>query len=187
MIVYVVGVPGVGKTSVINEAKKYFKKEYYIVNVGDIMENFLKDVVKNRDEIRKKLSVSESEELQIKTFEYIKENYNGKNIILDTHFIIETSNGFKAGILKKLTEILKPDAISVIIADPYEIFKRRILDKSRERDIDDIRIIEIQQNLTIYYSIQMMYEYDSILKVIINKENLLDMAAKEFAEFINNL
>ena len=37
MIVLVVGVPGVGKTSVINEAKKYLKYEFKVVSTGDIM------------------------------------------------------------------------------------------------------------------------------------------------------
>lgn len=187
MIIYVVGIPGVGKTSIIKEAKKYLKKDYEIVSVGDIMEDFLKEKGINRDEIRKKLSLEEIQNLQIQVFEYIKKKYKNKDIILDTHFIIETNNGFKAGIVKKLAKILNPNAIIIIIADPLDILNRRIRDKTRNRDIDDYKIIEIQQNLTLYYSLQLMYEYDNILKIIINKENLLDNAAKEFADFINNL
>ena len=43
MIVIVVGVPGVGKTSVINEAKKYLKYEFKVVSTGDIMFELAKE------------------------------------------------------------------------------------------------------------------------------------------------
>jgi adenylate kinase len=43
MIIMVVGVPGVGKTSVINEAKKYLKYEFKVVSTGDIMFELAKE------------------------------------------------------------------------------------------------------------------------------------------------
>lgn len=187
MKVYVVGVPGVGKTSVIREAIKYIKYNVQVVSVGDIMEELLKDRGIKRDEIRKKLTIKEEEELQIKAFEIVKEKYSNKDIIIDSHFVIQTRYGFKSALIKKVAEIIRPEAIVAIISEPYEILLRRVSDKSRDREIEDLRIIEIQQNLTIYYSMLLMYEYDTLLKVIKNQNNLLDVAAREFAEFVNIL
>lgn len=191
MIVLVVGVPGVGKTTLINESMKYIKRKVKYVSVGDVIFEIAKNEygIENRDEIRKKLSYEKQEELQVKAFRRIKEMENKDEIlILDTHFIIESYNGFIPGIIKKLSDILIPDAIAVIIADPDKIFLRRLKDSSiRAREIENLKRIEIQQNMTIYYSLLMMFNYHSVVEIINNEEGLLEEAAKKFAEFINNL
>lgn len=187
MIIYVVGVPAAGKTTIIKRSINYIKRKFEIVNVGDIMEEFLKEKINDRDEIRKSLSSKETEELQLEVFKYIRNNYKDKDIILDTHFIIRTSNGYKSGVLKDLCDILKPDVIIMIYSDPVDILKRRNMDKTRNRDIEDIKNIELQQNLTLYFSLNMMFYYGSLLKIILNKEGHLDDSIKEFSDYINNL
>jgi len=190
MIVMVVGVPGVGKTSVINEAKKYLKYEFKVVNTGDIMLELAKEKynINNRDEIRKKLTFEQQKEIQKEAIKRIKEMEKESDIILDTHLVIESYEGYIPGMLKEYAEILKPDGIAVIISDPDKIFVRRLKDiQIRGRDIENLKRIEIQQNLTIYFTTIFMFEYNTIVEVINNEEGLLEESAKKFAEFLNKL
>ncbi|RLG62950.1 adenylate kinase, partial [Candidatus Geothermarchaeota archaeon] len=67
-IIVIVGIPGVGKTSVINYAVDKLAKEGYssiVVNYGTVMleEAMKKGLVNNRDEIRR-LDVEKQMELQ---------------------------------------------------------------------------------------------------------------------------
>jgi adenylate kinase len=190
MIVIVVGVPGVGKTSVINEAKKYLKYEFKVVNTGDIMFELAKEKynINNRDEIRKKLTFEQQKEIQREAIKRIKEMEKESDIILDTHLVIESYEGYIPGMLREYAEILKPDGIVVIISDPDKIFVRRLKDiQIRGRDIENLKRIEIQQNLTIYFTTIFMFEYSTIVEVINNEEGLLEESAKKFAEFLNKL
>jgi len=190
MIVIVVGVPGVGKTSVINEAKKYLKYEFKVVNTGDIMFELAKEKynINNRDEIRKKLTFEQQKEIQEESIKRIKEMEKESDIILDTHLVIESYEGYIPGMLKEYAEILRPDGIAVIISDPDKIFVRRLKDiQIRGRDIENLKRIEIQQNLTIYFTTIFMFEYNTIVEVINNEEGLLEESAKKFAEFLNKL
>ena len=190
MIVIVVGVPGVGKTSVINEAKKYLKYEFKGVNTGDIMFELAKEKynINNRDEIRKKLTFEQQKEIQKEAIKRIKEMEKEGDIILDTHLVIESYEGYITGMFREYAEILKPDGIVVIISDPDKIFVRRLKDiQIRGRDIENLKRIEIQQNLTIYFTTIFMFEYNTIVEVINNEEGLLEESAKKFAEFLNKL
>jgi adenylate kinase len=190
MIVIVVGVPGVGKTSVINEAKKYLKYEFKVINTGDIMFELAKEKynINNRDEIRKKLTFEQQEEIQREAIKRIKEMERESDIILDTHLVIESYEGYIPGMLREYAEILKPDGIAVIISDPDKVFVRRLKDiQIRGRDIENLKRIEIQQNLTIYFTTIFMFEYSTIVEVINNEEGLLEESAKKFAEFLNKL
>jgi len=190
MIVIVVGVPGVGKTSVINEAKKYLKYEFKVVNTGDIIFELAKEKynINNRDEIRKKLTFEQQKEIQEEEIKRIKEMEKEGDIILDTHLVIESYEGYIPGMLREYAEILRPDGIVVIISDPDKIFVRRLKDiQIRGRDIENLKRIEIQQNLTIYFTTIFMFEYNTIVEVINNEEGLLEESAKKFAEFLNKL
>ncbi|BFI73419.1 adenylate kinase [Nanoarchaeota archaeon] len=190
MIILVAGVPGVGKTSVINESKKYMKYDFKVISVGDIIFELAKEKynISDRDEIRKKLSVEQQEELQLEAMRKIKEMEKEGDLILDTHLVIESYAGYIPGIIRKFAEILKPDGIAIIVSDPDKIFVRRLRDISiRGRDIEELNKIEIQQNLTIYFTTIFMFEYHTTVQIIENQEGLLDEAAKKFADFVNKL
>jgi len=189
MIVLVVGIPASGKTSVVSAAKKYFKKEIEVVEFGDVIFELAKKYygIENRDEIRKKLSIEDQTELQYEAVKYILENYKDRDVIITTHFVIETSSGFKPGITKEMADMLKPNAIAVIISDPDKILLRRVRDTSRIREKEDLERIRIHQEMTIYYTIPFMYMYNTVIEIIKNEEGLLEDAAKRFADFINNL
>jgi adenylate kinase len=144
--------------------------------------------INNRDEIRKKLTFEQQKEIQSEAIKRIKEMEKESDIILDTHLVIESYEGYIPGMLREYAEILRPDGIAVIISDPDKIFVRRLKDiQIRGRDIENLKRIEIQQNLTIYFTTIFMFEYSTIVEVINNEEGLLEESAKKFAEFLNKL
>jgi len=104
----------------------------------------LKYNINNRDEIRKKLTFEQQKEIQKEAIKRIKEIGKESYIILDTHLVIESYEGYIPGMLREYAEILKPDGIAVIISDPDKIFVRRLKDiQIRGRDIENLkRIIE---------------------------------------------
>ncbi len=184
MIVYVVGIPGVGKTSVLKKAQEKLK-DFKIINFGDLVFEKVKDRVKSRDEIVKKLKREEYLKIQIEVAREIKGI--AKNIIVDTHLTLYTPFGFYPGVHRYVAREIPPDLIIVITADPKEIYLRRIRDKSRQRDILDIEVLKLWQELEIFYATNIMYEYDSYLKTIENREGLLDKAAEELVKTIYDL
>jgi len=138
-LIIVIGVPGVGKTTVINSALEYCKEnkiEVKYINYGDLMFEEAKKIVNNRDEIRK-LSIEKQKLLQLNAANRIVEITKEKNVLLDTHMFIRTENGYMSGIPIWVAEKLMPDSIVLIEASPEEISKRRKKDSSiriREED-----------------------------------------------------
>ncbi|BBL45252.1 adenylate kinase [Nanobdella aerobiophila] len=190
MLILVTGVPGVGKTSIIKEGIKYIKYNFNILSLGDIILDIAKKNynINNRDEIRKKLSIKDQLNLQMEAMKYVKDIEKNENIILDTHLVIESYAGFVPGIIRTFADILRPNGIVVITSDPDKIFLRRLKDMEiRGRDIENLKRIEIQQNLTIYFTTVFMFEYHTVVEIINNEEGLLDISSKKFAEFINKL
>jgi len=135
----IVGLPGVGKSSVIDYAVEKLVKEglkVKVVNYGTVMleEALARNLVSNRDEIRR-LPVSKQMELQRIAAEAIN-NYAQENdlVILDTHLFIKTGRGRWPGLnqnnLPYLTNIRQ---IVLVEATPEEILERRSKDVSRFR------------------------------------------------------
>jgi adenylate kinase len=56
------------------------------------------------------------------------------SLLIDTHMIIRTENGYLSGLPYDVLEELKPDILILIEADPNEIINRRAKDATRLRD-----------------------------------------------------
>ena len=127
MIAVVVGVPGVGKTTVIREALKWIKVRE--VNYGDVFLEVAKELygIENRDEIRRKLTADQYRVLHEKASEKIKEMAR-EPLILDTHALIALETGFMPGFPKFVLEKLPISLFVIIEADPEEIARRRARD-----------------------------------------------------------
>ena len=99
-IVVVVGIPGVGKTTLVKKLAEIIKEHNKTVNVtnfGTIMFEVAKENgLQNRDELRK-LPISEQKNLQKNTAEKLSK-INDDVIIIDTHAFIRTSDGFNPGL-----------------------------------------------------------------------------------------
>ena len=97
--VVVVGIPGVGKTTVVSkvvEKLNALNKSVSVHSFGTVMfEEAKEDGLKDRDDLRK-LTVEEQKNLQKKAAEKIAEHQENI-VIIDTHAFISTKEGYYPG------------------------------------------------------------------------------------------
>ena len=136
-LIVITGVPGTGKTTVCRELEKMMEKNVKIVNFGTVMVELAKRMGQDlhRDDIRKH-SVDFQSKLQIEAAKEIArraEKFDG-TLVVDTHMVIRTQEGYWAGLPYKVLQILKPNMFILIEAEPEEILERRFKDADRKRD-----------------------------------------------------
>ena len=150
-ITIVVGIPGVGKTTVITRTKDILLQSGYnttVVVFGSVMLSEAKKMgIGDRDQIRK-LSLSGQQNLQNLAADYIC-SVKEELVIVDTHLFIRTSSGFFPGIPQNVIQKLKPRNLILITATPEEILARRAKDESRNRDMVSIEEIKKELGLAI--------------------------------------
>jgi adenylate kinase len=185
--VVVVGVPGVGKTTVITQAAERLNQlgsKTQVLVFGSLMlEEAKKMSIGDRDEMRK-LSVTAQRQLQEMAAKRIS-TVQGVNLIIDTHLFINTKEGRYPGMPQNLLDILSPTHLVMISADPEEIFARRMQDNTRNRDL--ISIDEIKNDLEIAVS---MIATSSVLtgspfRIIFNRRDKLQDAVSEVVELLS--
>ena len=130
--VIITGVPGVGKSTVIDAAQK--AKGYKVVVYGTEMFNVAraKGLVKDRDEMRR-LDPEVQRDIQEQAAHAIAAM---GDVIVDTHCTIKTPKGFLPGIPAWVAQALRPKQIILVEAPPKDIVARRNNDPSRARDPD---------------------------------------------------
>src|SRR5581483_4401088 len=141
--VIITGVPGVGKSTVIEAAQK--AKGYKVVVFGTEMFHVAqaKGLVKSRDEMRR-LDPAVQREIQEMAAHAIAAM---GDVIVDTHCTIKTPKGYLAGIPAWVAQALKPKQIILVEASAKEIVGRRNNDPSRTRDADDEGEIDLHQRM----------------------------------------
>ncbi|MGA9168887.1 MAG: adenylate kinase [Nitrososphaeraceae archaeon] len=184
--VIIVGIPGVGKSSVISLAIEQLKqkgKKATIAVFGTVMlEEAHKMGVKNRDELRK-MSLGKQRDLQEKAAKRISE-IEDSIVIIDTHLFIKTIEGYYPGLPMHLLDIIKPTHFVMVLAEAGEIVNRRNSDKSRDRDI--VAVEDIQGELDI---LRVMIASSSILTgspfiAIVNNDNDIEQAVSSMVKML---
>jgi len=181
MRVVIAGIPGAGKTTVLNEVLK--KVDIKVINYGDVMfEMAKKEGIKNRDEIRK-LPYEKQLELQKKAAEKIAEM---ENVIIDTHCTIKTPYGYLPGLPYNILKILKPSRIILIEAEPKEIMTRRKKDEAiRQRDIEDLEEMEMHQLMNRIAAMSYASLINATVKIVKNREGKVKEAAEEIIKALD--
>ena len=178
-IVVVTGVPGSGKSTVVDGALKKLRAQritYDILNYGDTMLELMREEgIKDRDEMRK-LTLDQQKQLQIKTAEKV-----GKmnNVIVDTHCTVKTPQGYLPGLPEWVLRKLNPTAIVIVEADPQEIYQRRAKDTTRNRDPDSVEKIAEHQMMNRAAAMAYATLTGATVKIVFNHDNALDAAVKE--------
>ncbi|MCS6767176.1 MAG: adenylate kinase [Candidatus Nitrosocaldus sp.] len=182
----VVGIPGVGKTTVITRAVEMLSMHGLnarLVVFGTVMfEEAMKMGVRHRDEMRR-MSVEEQRRLQENAALKIA-SMSDDVIIIDTHLFISTKEGYYPGLPLHLLNLLKPTNLILVAAEPREILGRRMNDKTRQRDLVDEG--EIAHELEIA---RIMLAACSILTgapfaIVMNREGRVDEASQELASLL---
>ena len=145
--IVLVGIPGVGKTSLLSKIVEYLKnknKTVTVMNYGTLMFDIAKENgLKDRDGLRK-LPILEQQKLQKLAAEKIALEHT-EIIIIDTHAFISSTEGYYPGLPEHVLKIIKPTNFVSVAAKPEEIYNRRMKDESRDRD--KITLINIRKEL----------------------------------------
>ena len=177
--VVVVGIPGVGKTTVVSKAVEKLNamnKSVSVHSFGTVMfEEAKKDGLKDRDDLRK-LTVEEQKNLQKKAAEKIAE-YQENIVIIDTHAFISTKEGYYPGLPHYVIQILKPTHFIAVSAKPDEIYNRRTNDDTRDRDIISIGSIKEELDVQDAMLSSCSVLSGSPMKVVLNTEGKVEEAA----------
>ncbi len=176
-LVVVTGIPGVGKTTVLNGALEKLGEDFKVVNYGDKMLSVAleRNLVSNRDEMRK-LHPDVQKDIQREAAKAIAEEAKNSNVVVDTHCTIKTPRGYLPGLPSWVLEELRPTQFIVVEADPEEIAGRRRKDETRIRDEDTVE--EIREHQEINRATAMAYSMltGAVVKIVQNHDNKLEEA-----------
>jgi adenylate kinase len=185
--VIVVGVPAVGKTTVIAKAAERLNQlgsKTQVMVFGSLMLDEAKKMnIVDRDEMRK-LSVSAQRQLQEMAAKRIS-TVHGINLMIDTHLFINTKEGRYPGMPRNLLDILSPTHLVMISADPEEIVARRMQDNTRNRDLISIDNIKNDIDVATIMIATSSMMTGAPFKIIFNHRDRLDEAANEIAELLS--
>ncbi len=131
--VVVLGIPGVGKTTVVEKARSNVKGGK-LVNFGTVMLNEALKLkwIRHRDELRK-LPVEKQKRLQRIAAQSIS-RMKGNVLFIDTHLFIRTPEGFWPGLPFEVARALKPTHLVLVEAKSGDVVARRSRDTTRYRD-----------------------------------------------------
>ncbi|WP_415281809.1 adenylate kinase [Candidatus Nitrososphaera sp. FF02] len=178
----IVGIPGVGKTTVITRAAELLskKRKATVVTYGTLMFEEAKKIgVKSRDDMRK-LPVAKQKKLQETAARRIA-RMRDSVVIVDTHLFISTQEGYYPGLPMRLITIMDPTNLIMVAADPQQIAQRRKNDPTRQRDAASPEAIKNDLDFS-----KMMLASCSILTgapfaIVTNDDGRVDEAAQSVA------
>ncbi len=181
MLVVVTGVPGVGKTTVMDEAARCCG--FPVVNFGTEMLKLAQShgLAVDRDDIRK-LSLVAQRDLQREVAKDIAEM---GDVFVDTHASIRTPAGYLSGLPTWVLDELDPKLIVLVQADPEDIHRRRVGDDSRDRDEDSIRVIDEHQKLNRMVAMSCAQQLGTTVKIIMNQDGKVEEAVQELESAVN--
>jgi adenylate kinase len=184
--IVVVGIPGVGKTTLVKRLAEIIKEHNKTVNVtnfGTVMFKVAKENgLQNRDELRT-LPISEQKKLQKNAAEKLSK-IKDDVIIIDTHAFIRTTEGFNPGLPYHVLQIIEPTHLIIVTAKTEEIYNRRMKDETRNRD--KVTITTIKKELDIQSAMMSACSIlsGSPLTQVQNNEGKLEEAANKIIKAI---
>ncbi|TET02204.1 MAG: adenylate kinase [Hadesarchaea archaeon] len=184
-VVVVTGVPGVGKSTVIEGALKQLETkgvEYELIIYGDVMLELLKRKgITHRDEMRK-FPVGPYREVQREAGKQIARVAKRKPVLVDTHCLVKKPEGYYPGLPRWVLEELKPESIVIIEASPEEVAGRRTKDTARKRDKELLNEVVEHQQLNRATATAYAALTGATVRIIHNRDGKLSEAIKEMVE-----
>lgn len=168
--VIITGVPGVGKSTVIDAAQK--AKGYKVVVFGTEMFHVAeaKGLVKTRDEMRR-LDTAIQREIQETAAHSIAAM---GDVIVDTHCTIKTPKGYLPGIPAWVAQALRPKQFILVEAAPEEIVRRRTNDASRTRDADTVVEVDLHQRVNRMAAMTVATLTGATVAIVTNADGKVD-------------
>jgi adenylate kinase len=182
--VIIVGVPGVGKSTIITNATEALQSKGTSVKTvvfGSVMfEEAKKLGINDRDKLRK-LTIDTQHKLQNMAADYIS-RLNDSIVFVDTHLFIKTQSGYYPGLPMNLILKMNPQRLILISANSNEILDRRKKDTTRTRDL----ISEVEINRDIQVSLSMISSLSILtgapFEIIYNHDGMIETATSQLLE-----
>ena len=184
-IFIIAGVPGAGKTSLLNEVQRRVGTEFSTVSFGSEMLRLCQSekIAQHRDEMRK-LPLPVQRRMQLKTAQQIV-SLSG-NILLDTHCAIKTPVGYIPGLTEEMLQILKPEAVVLIDAHEVEIRGRRKQDPKRPlRSIESFEDISEHKIINRVYASIISVRQDALLRIIQNRTGEFEKGVQDVIDTLS--
>lgn len=184
--VIIVGIPGVGKSTIISNATTALQNmgtSVTTVVFGSVMfEEAKKLGITDRDQMRK-LSIDVQQKLQNMAADLIS-GRRESIVVIDTHLFIKTSSGYYPGLPMNLILKLNPDRLILVSANSEEILRRRKDDYTRTRDMisDDEIKRDIEVSLSMISSLSILT--GAPFAIIHNHDNMIDSATSQMMELL---
>jgi adenylate kinase len=176
------GIPGCGKSTVLQEALK-LSPEATIINFGDAILQEGSSLGMSRDQLRK-LPIQQQQEVGHAAAKKFAVQSAG-TFILDTHALIKTPTGFCPGVPNHILQLLRPKALVMVESGSSLIYERRKLDATRIRDAESIEEIEYHQSLNRGFMAACCAITGAPL-ISINNSGTLTAAAKQLSDTIKS-
>lgn len=183
----VVGLSGVGKGTVMEQAMNLTDQDYEVINYGDRMLEIAKEesLADDRDDL-KKLSPEENKRVQRLAGESIAENSEKKDVIVETHAAIKTPFGYIPGLPEWSVKALDPAKIIMIDADSEEILERTKGDDSRDREHDSESGITEYREVAREMASTGAVLTGAYLEVIQNHDGQVEKSAERLVEVLRS-
>ncbi|MBI4215055.1 adenylate kinase [archaeon] len=182
----VTGIPGVGKTTVIQKAID--GTEIKTVGFGSTMAEILRErgLGKTNDDVRKITDVELYKQIQKEAAERIFKMSEHETIVIDTHCALKSANGYINGLPEWVVKPLKPKVLVLVEGRPADIIKRREEDSGvRQRsDFGGEKEVEENQDLARAVAAAAAAFTGCRIKIILNEQRKIDKAAKELKEVL---
>jgi len=187
----VAGVPGVGKTTVLQELEAAGQQRSVplkIVNFGDVMNHLFKTSGKqlHRDHMRRQ-DINQQTRIQQRAAQKIAKMSGKSNLIVDTHMFVRTTDGIWPGTPRKVLEALHPSLIVLIEAVPEEVAKRRTMDNTRERENDTVEEAKMDLEWSRYMASANAVLAGIPIQIVENREGHQHQAAKDLLRLIEKM
>ena len=187
----VTGIPGVGKTTVLNELQDLAKDNKFnltVLNFGTVMNEIMRELGKDlhRDDMRSQSIETQKKAQELAASEIVNRSTSGTTVV-DTHMFVRTQSGLWSGLPQNVLQKLSPRLLVLVEADPEQIAGRRRTDSDRKREqalADDIAFDLTWSRATAAASAMAT---GAPVKVIRNDAGRQKQAAQELFETIRNV
>ena len=180
----VMGLPGVGKSSVLKSMKERHPS-VELINYGDLLFSAAKKQfnLPDRDRIVD-LPMKEHAAIQREAILQIK---GGKNTILDTHAVLKKPSGFLPGLAPELLSKKEIEGFVFIDAPTKDIIERRTGDPARTRPEMSAEELDSIRNHS-FSSIKMYSAATGKpVFILINRKGKLEDTVEEFEHILESL
>lgn len=183
----IVGLSGVGKGTVLEQAMNLSDKDYNLINYGDRMVKTAKEegLVGSRDEL-KNLPPEENKKIQRMAAESIIDDAEKQDIIVETHATLQTPYGYIPGLPEWSVKAMNPEKIIMIDADSEEILERTQEDSTRDREHEKVEEITEYRQIAREMASTAAVLTGSYLTVIHNHDGMVEKSAERLVKVLRS-